>query len=264
MKIVTFNLRVRWDNDGINSFIHRIGMIDETLRAEMPDVICFQEMKEKHRDILGRLLPEYAFFGHGSKADYTGELVCTAVKRTHAVCGFETFWLSPTPDVPGSRFACQSQHPRTCQMTLIRTAGGKMLRVCNTHLDYLGVVEGNHGATGDDTVAALQMAVLLERLRARTEARPCEAVICGDFNVNPDMKTIALCNSWEQPRLTDVAADVPVTFHKFGELAPGEKIDYLFVTEGLAKACAAVTPWAVRKNGIYISDHNPICAEFDF
>ena len=264
MKIVTFNLRVRWDNDGINSFIHRLGLIDETLRAETPDVICFQEMKECHRDVLERLLPEYTFVGHGAKADFTGEMVCTAVRKPHAVCGFEVFWLSPTPQTPGSRFEGQSQHPRICLMTLVRTASGELLRVCNTHLDYAGVSPDHAGATGDDAVEALQMAVILERLREKNAALPCEAVVCGDFNVYPGMKTVALCNSWTEPHLTDVAADVAETFHDFGRLVPGKKIDYLFVTDALAKSCTSVAPWTAQKNGIYLSDHYPVCAEFDF
>ncbi|MBQ7566638.1 MAG: endonuclease/exonuclease/phosphatase family protein [Oscillospiraceae bacterium] len=258
MKIVTFNLRVRWDNDGTNSFIHRLGLIDETLRAEMPDVICFQEMKDRHRDVLQRLLPEYTFVGHGNKPDMTGEMVCTAVKKPHAVCGFEAFWLSPTPQTPGSRFDGQSVHPRICLMTLVRTAGGEMLRVCNTHLDYIGVLEGN------DDVEAMQMAVLLEKLRDVTAKQPYDAVVCGDLNVFPHMKTVALLNSWEQPRLVDVTAEIPVTFHEFGARDPGDKIDYLFATEALAAKCRGVALWVVRKNGIYLSDHYPVCAEFDF
>ena len=45
---------------------------------------------------------------------------------------------------------------------------------------------------------------------------------------------------------------------------PGDKIDYLFATEALAAKCRGVAPWVVRKNGIYLSDHHPVCAEFDF
>lgn len=48
MKVVTYNLSCDWDScDGINSFIHRAGMIYERLDAEMPDIIAFQEVVPK-------------------------------------------------------------------------------------------------------------------------------------------------------------------------------------------------------------------------
>ena len=47
MKIVTFNLDCCWDGaEGINSFIHRAGMIYERINAEKPDIIAFQEGRQ--------------------------------------------------------------------------------------------------------------------------------------------------------------------------------------------------------------------------
>ena len=54
IKTVTFNMRYAWDTDGINSFIHRAGLIYYKIRSEMPDIIGFQEVMPGHREWLQR------------------------------------------------------------------------------------------------------------------------------------------------------------------------------------------------------------------
>ena len=49
----------------------------------------------------------------------------------------ETFWLSPTPYVPGSRYPVQSMCPRTATDVVFKDMEtGKVFRVINTHLDH--------------------------------------------------------------------------------------------------------------------------------
>ena len=95
MKIVTFNLRCVYEKwDGINSFIHRAGLIYEKVNAEKPDIIAFQEVVGKSLEMLTKLLPEYLFLGHFRNADYSGEGVFTAIRRDEIeVLGFEDFGL---------------------------------------------------------------------------------------------------------------------------------------------------------------------------
>ncbi len=56
MKIVTFNIRVITD-DGVNNFYNRIGFIRQKIKAEMPDVIAFQEVTDAIREALIEALP---------------------------------------------------------------------------------------------------------------------------------------------------------------------------------------------------------------
>ncbi len=44
MKIVTFNIRCDFGQDGGNNFCFRKPLILEKLRREAPDIICFQEV----------------------------------------------------------------------------------------------------------------------------------------------------------------------------------------------------------------------------
>ena len=44
LKLVTFNIRCDYDQDGANSFRFRKPVILKKLAEEKPDVICFQEV----------------------------------------------------------------------------------------------------------------------------------------------------------------------------------------------------------------------------
>jgi hypothetical protein len=111
MKLVTFNIRCAWHQDGINSFLHRAGGIASKIAAETPDVICFQECTDKIFAHLKILLPEYHIVFNQRNADLRGEGLATALrKNTAELLGLDAFWLSPTPYVAGSRYEEQSQN----------------------------------------------------------------------------------------------------------------------------------------------------------
>ena len=74
MKIVTYNLRFVYANDGINSFIHRAGLILDTIYEEKPDIICFQETTDKNARFLRRhLSPTYTVLLTQREEGLTGE-----------------------------------------------------------------------------------------------------------------------------------------------------------------------------------------------
>jgi endonuclease/exonuclease/phosphatase family metal-dependent hydrolase len=253
MKIVTFNVRCSWSSDGINSFIHRAGMIYEKIREEAPDVVAFQEIREKHLALLERMMPEYTFCGQLRNADYGGEGLYTAIRTDRLqVLGMETFWLSPTPYVAGSRYEHQSDCPRICVMTQVRNKkSGQILRIYNLHLDHK-----------DEEARVLGMKSVLDYVTAQNQKTELPAVILGDFNAKPNSEAIALCRAYEGGLLTDLTEEIPSTFHNFGRMTTDCKIDYIFVSPTLAEACTGVTVWADVHDGIYLSDHYPVSAEF--
>ena len=65
MKIVTFNIRCPWVDDGINSLPHRLGAILDKIDNERPDIVCFQEVIEKTAEFFRRHQPEYEAFYNG-------------------------------------------------------------------------------------------------------------------------------------------------------------------------------------------------------
>ena len=186
LKIVTYNLRCGWyTGDGINSRIHRSGMIWEIVRSEKPDIISFQEVnKGENLDNLRDILPGYDLYGSGRDGDFGGEGLYTAIRReTTELIGLNIFWLSPKPYEPNAAmYPGQSGCPRICVETLIRhKATGKLIRVYNVHLDFSGALN----------VRAVQMQQILDRMTENKKYYAAETVLLGDMNDKPHQNAIA-------------------------------------------------------------------------
>lgn len=254
LKFVTFNIRCIWNYeiDGANSFVHRAGLVYEKILKENPDVIMFQEMRDEHLRLMKRMLPEYSFFGHFRDADYTGEGVYTAIRDERIqLLGMESYWLSPTPTVPGSRFEDQSECARTCLSLKLRdTETNKIFRVLNTHLDHIS-----------DAARIEGIQLILEKACEDMKKEEIPMILGGDFNALPDSETINYCNNYENVKIYDVTDKISATFHNWGERAV--KIDYIYVTESIKNGVKTVYIWDDTANGIYLSDHYPVCMELD-
>lgn len=251
MKIVTWNVRYLWQGDGINSFIHRMGMINDKILTEKPDVIAFQEITEPIYKALRQMMNDYTFVGHYRDADYKGEGLFVAIKNDSVdLIGTETIWLSPTPYVPGSMFEGQSLCPRICNMAHIRHKdSGKLMRIYNVHLDYML-----------DRVQTDSIKCLFDYIEQNNNKIEYPYVILGDFNATPDSNAITMCN--DNSDITDLTKDIPVSFHEFKESKV--KIDYIFASKEISGSAGDVVAWKDENDGIYLSDHYPICSEFEF
>lgn len=112
MKFVTFNIRLDNHQDGIYNFDCRKEPILRKLRDEKPDILCFQEVLPHALTWLRENLPEYYVVGCGRGPEFDDEASAIACRKDSVeLMGFETFWLSPTPHLPGSRYAAQSPCP---------------------------------------------------------------------------------------------------------------------------------------------------------
>ena len=255
VKIVTYNLRCvwLWTKEGINNFAFRAGLVYEKIKRENPDIIAFQEVVSTHLDVLQKLLPEYEFYGHYRNADYTGEGLYTAIRKdSFQLLAYETFWLSPTPFVPGSRFEDQSDCPRICVVTTVRhKESGKKLRLYNIHLDHVSDAARIEGIQ----CVWKQM----KRINETTFFAP--TLIMGDYNAKPESDTIRFCKESHSPVLKDITSHIENTYHDYGKTV--QKIDYIFVTEDLEKAVTACDVWATCFSGVYLSDHYPVYTDMD-
>lgn len=249
MKIVTWNLRCVWNGDGKNAFIHRAGMIYDKIRKEQPDLIAFQEVIPPSLDLLEKLLSEYVFFGQMRSENYDGEGLYTAVKKQNFdLLGGETFWLSPTPYRAGSRFEKQSPCPRICVVTYIRDKRtGETFEVYNVHLDHQS-----------DEARVLGLDCILAYMREKRAEKACPQVLLGDFNAEPDSGVIKTCNA--QKEWFEGTADVCATFHDYGKLE-NYKIDYIYLSTEWKTRLQSACAWTDCHEGIYLSDHYPVCIE---
>ncbi len=245
MKLVTYNIRYDCGHDGENNFCFRKPLILEKIRAEAPDILCFQEVLPHVALWLKENLREYYMVGCPRESDLTGEQACIAFRYgAFSLMKMDTFWLSPTPTVPGSRYSVQSPCPRVCTaVTLLEQATGKVFRVLDTHLDHEGAPAR--------LLAARQ---ILQYLEQEAFFPDIPAILVGDMNAEPDSQEIQLLSSV----LRNETQAIGHTFHGFGH-AKKIQIDYIF-TKGTI-TCTHAEKWTECQNGVYLSDHYPICAE---
>ena len=149
IKVITFNLRVAVKVDGVNYFDNRLPRIIEFLKAEQPDVVGFQEVNAHMKELLNQNIEDYVLVGCGREKDYNGESALIGYRKDKfELIKFENFWLSATPDVPGSRYGFdQSVCPRITSAALLKArSGGSPFWFVNTHLDHEGKMARLFGA----------------------------------------------------------------------------------------------------------------------
>ncbi len=247
MKLVTFNIRLDCGNDGANNFIHRRDMILEVIDREQPDILCFQEVLPHVAVWLREKLARFCVVGCPRGPELEDEQCCIAFRPDlYELLRMESYWLSPTPMVPGSRYAVQSICPRVCtELTLRELGSGTVFRLSNTHLDHEG-----HPAR---CLAAKQII----RKDAEQQFLPgIPSILVGDMNAEPEDPEILLLSDHYENHTRDIG----FTFHGFGQYNPVQ-IDYIFTRGGIR--CSQVSKWEDCRNGVWLSDHYPVCAELE-
>ena len=248
MKFVTFNIRCDHGQDGENSFCYRSPLIQRVIGEEKPDILCFQEVLPHQAAWLHGALGDYTVIGCGRDADFGGEEMTVAFRRdAYWLLEMHTFWLSETPLQPGTRYPEQSSCPRVCTEAVLReTNGGRILRVLNTHLDHVGQLPRKLG--------------LEQILRYAAQEGPFSAapvILAGDFNALPESEEMRGIE--QDPDWRNAAENIGITYHGYGKAEDPAQIDYIWVRGELR--CASVCKWEQCENGVYLSDHYPVCAE---
>lgn len=245
MKLATFNIRCDYGQDGENNFCFRKPRILEKLRREAPDVICFQEVLPHVAVWLKEALEGYGVIGCGRSETLEDEQMTIAYRQDRLnLIAMETFWLSETPGVPGSRYPRQSICPRTGTEALFQELdSGLVFRVTNVHLDH-------------EFAEARELG--LRQVLARTGDHAlfpnAPAVIAGDMNAEPDSPEMAALAASPYRNVTE---NTGVTYHGFGRAEQPCSIDYI-LTRGFR--CEGVEKWTEEWDGVYLSDHYPVCA----
>ncbi|WP_142123006.1 endonuclease/exonuclease/phosphatase family protein [Pseudoxanthomonas sp. 3HH-4] len=246
LSIMSFNIRLPAESDGVDYWETRKPLAVRMLREEAPDVIGMQELVKAQADYLASELPQYAWFGRGREADGGGEHMGVFYRRDRLkVVESGDFWLSDTPDVPGS-VTWNHPHPRMVSWALFeRRSDRKRFYLFNTHLPY----------RDQDEAARVKGANAIARhLAALPDGVP--VVLTGDFNTTPDSEVHAvlartLKDAWTTaPRVEGMDA----TFHGFTGKAD-RRIDWILVRGVQLESITSVT---TRWNNRYPSDHFPL------
>lgn len=247
LKIMSFNIRVEADCDGNNHQKNRRARILETIMAEKPDLVGFQEVSDDARAWLSTQLTAYTLVGCGRYAGYAGEGAPLAFRRDlFDLIKMESFMLSDTPDVPGSRYedSDQSGCPRVATAVVLRCReSGKCFLYVNAHTDHVGAKA--RALASRDLLAYIQKAGL-------------PAILTGDLNATPETEEIRMLSS----AMTDATQNLGGTFHDFGRYSFGidHKIDYIFTSLPTDPARAYAVADIPDAAGLYTSDHTPVVA----
>ena len=173
---MSFNIRTSSADDGDNAWPLRRALAAQVAGSQGPDVLGLQEAQPDQVAFLAEQLPAYRFLGRGREADAgAGEavpLLYHAGRWALDETEHGTFWLSDTPDMPGSR-SWGNFFPRIVTWArLVHHESGKALYVYNAHFDH------------ESENARVQSSELLRRrIAARRHSDP--VVVMGDFNAEP-------------------------------------------------------------------------------
>lgn len=173
VRVMSFNIRYGTANDGDNHWEKRKRFLIETIKAFDPDLLGTQETLGFQRDYLAENLQGYDVFGVGREdGREKGEMAALYFKRSRfqKIDGGH-FWLSQTPDQPGSK-SWDSALPRMVTWVKLhdrRRTDAKPILFFNTHFDHRGVE------------ARKESARLLRR-RVAELGKSCSVIVTGDFN----------------------------------------------------------------------------------
>ena len=137
--ISIMNLNIRYINniDGINVWKNRKNKLIELLLNKCSDVFFFQEMTKPQSTFIVRYLSSiYEFVGDYRDLTISSEKCSICVnKLKYTIIHSGQFWLSSTPDIPGSN-DFGNFFPRTCTWASFKQIDGITLLFMNVHLDH--------------------------------------------------------------------------------------------------------------------------------
>ncbi len=140
VRVVSYNIRYNNPGDGEHAWPLRADRVANLLRFYNPDLFGLQEALQGQIDDLVARLPQYAWFGVGrDDGRSAGEGTPIFYRRDRfTLLDQGTFWLSETPEVPGSKsWDAAITRIATWGRFVDRTTGTRFLYL-NTHFDHIG------------------------------------------------------------------------------------------------------------------------------
>lgn len=255
----TFNIRLKNSGDDAAGWgwdVRRDRVVTY-IKEKQLDVVGMQEVLHPQLQDLLERLPEYDYVGVGradgkTKGEYSPIFF---LKEKYEVLEKGNFWLSETPDVPGSKGWDAAIERIASYAKLKDKATGKIFMAVNTHFDHVGVVARSESAK-----------LIMKKIQEIVGNRP--AVVTGDFNVTEENDAYVTMTS-SAFRMNDVYhmtanhTGTVYTFNNFCRSSPLEcdKIDFVFVTPSVkVKRSHIEEPNAAA----ILSDHNPHWADLEF
>jgi endonuclease/exonuclease/phosphatase family metal-dependent hydrolase len=258
LRVMSFNIRVGTAQDGENHWEKRKDLVVRTIRRFDPDLLGLQESQRFQGEYLLSKLPGYDMLGVGNRGGAEGSYSAILYKAKR----FEKlreghFWLSETPDVPGSR-SWDSKFPRVTSWVELRDrrSRGPSFIYMNTHWDHVGAE------------ARFRAATLMRRKIA--ELAPDKPVLLtGDFNADQGgrayRRMMGLDDADTGRRLVDTYRKLHPgdsgtvgTAHGFRGKPGDGRIDWILHDDRFVTLEAAIDRTSYEKR--FPSDHFPVTA----
>lgn len=258
LRVMTFNIRFDNPGDGVNAWPNRKDWVASLIRWHGADVIGVQEALLHQLTDLDSRLPGFARVGVGRTDGRTKGEYSAILYRTDRVALRDsgTFWLSPTPDVAGSKgWDTAIERIATWARFADKHTGCEWLQL-NTHYDHIGEV-------------ARQESSRLIRRRLAALANGLPIVMTGDLNTEPTNAPYRILTTEQIDGATPPLRDAFVvsrtghygptsSWNAFKAIEPNRRIDYVLVSAPVVVERHAILPdmWENR----FPSDHLPVMA----
>lgn len=247
LKVMSYNIRYDNPGDGRNAWPNRKDRLIEVVKRQAPDILGVQEALHGQLTDMLQALDAYSMVGVGrddgkQKGEYSAILFR---KDIFELRDHDTFWLSTSPETPGSKSWDAAITRVATWARLVHKETGVEILALNTHFDHIG------------KQSRIRSAELI-REKIATIAGDLPVLVTGDFNFtreDPPYKALMKSGGY---KLVDAApSDPPGTFCGF-EVGGMEcnAIDYVFYS----------SHWKVEKYDVlttnngrdYPSDHLPV------
>jgi endonuclease/exonuclease/phosphatase family metal-dependent hydrolase len=269
--VMTFNLPLGgMRGNAQNSWNNRRQIVLDILGNHQIDVLGMQEVQRTQLDEIRQALPKYGEVGVARDDGQTrGEYTAILYNKDRFMMYEDesgNFWLSQTPEIPGSR-SWNTAYIRICTwVRLIEKETGNAFYVFNTHLDNVSQLAREQG-----------ILLIYDQIMARKNNDPF--ILMADFNTSEKETVIqyikgqaSLGKEGQQPtpnpmpledtfrKLHPDANDI-LTRHDWTGNRQGDKIDFIFTSPGIKVLDAQIIYDNV--NGQYPSDHYPVMARIN-
>jgi endonuclease/exonuclease/phosphatase family metal-dependent hydrolase len=256
LNIMTFNIRLNVKSDSLNAWPYRKDNAASQILFYKIHLLGVQEALHDQMVDLKERLTQYKYVGVGrddgkEKGEYSAIFYDTTRLQ---ILQSKTFWLSETPEVPGSKSWDAAITRIVTWAKFIDKKTRKMFFAFNTHFDHIGQVARRESAK-----------IVLNSLKEIAGNTP--VVFTGDFNARPSDEPIIVITDKTNPfHLIDTKeiSQTPHygptgTFNAFqSKERDNDPIDYIFL-RGKWKVLTHATiseTW----QGKFASDHFAVLA----
>jgi endonuclease/exonuclease/phosphatase family metal-dependent hydrolase len=258
LRVMTFNIRYDNPRDSANAWPYRKDWVASLIRFHGADAVGVQEALLRQLVDLDARLPGWSRVGVGRADGREAGEFSAILYRTDRLELLEsgTFWLSPTPEVAGSKgWDTAIERIATWARFRDRRTGCRFLHL-NTHFDHIGEQARQESAR-----------LIRHRLMALSSGLP--VIVTGDLNTTPSSVAYRIFTRDTIPGAIAPLADayaVSRTGHygptsswtEFKAIEPGRRIDYVMVSARVEVLAHGILPdsW----DGRFPSDHLPVLA----